>query len=143
MPMPVDLVDAVVAAIQGGTYSQTLVTAKKLAPIYDREDVTGWTVDVYAGQQTREHLSRSNLWTKTYSVGLIVRTDASGSAADQETRAAQFLRVCQELMDNLGALNLAGVYPIEIEQDDPYDIGKVSESGLMQTTIIIRYKGTI
>jgi hypothetical protein len=138
MPLPVDLVDAVVSLIQGGTYSQTVTTAKKLVPIYDRDVLTGWDVTVHSAEQSRELLSRSNLWTKIYTIGVVLRTEAA-----QETKTGQFLTLCQELMDRLAANNLAGLYVHEIEQLEPFDPNRVAEDGVLQTTISIRYKGTI
>jgi hypothetical protein len=143
MPLPVDLVDAVVSLIQGGTYSQTVTTAKKLVPIYDRDVLTGWDVTVHSAEQSRELLSRSNLWTKIYTIGVVLRTDCSGTEAAQETKTGQFLTLCQELMDRLAANNLAGLYVHEIEQLEPFDPNRVAEDGVLQTTISIRYKGTI
>lgn len=135
------IVDAVVAFIDAATYSQAFTPTKKLVPVFERDQLSGFEVDVYAGPTIREKQSRGGVYLKTYSVGVVVRHGADVSASEQETRAGAFLQLCEEIAASLEDVNMAGLPPVEIEQDAPFDAARVSDHGLFFTQIIIRYKG--
>ena len=135
------LVDAVVAHLDGLTLSLPFTVEKKLVPNFERDQLSGCVVSVYAGQNTRDKQTRSGVWSKLWSVGIVVRYGADVSQAEQETRAAQYLQLCEEIQAALEATNMAGLLPAEMEQDAPFDQGKVSDYGLFITQIIIRYRG--
>lgn len=135
------IVNAVVAHLDAATYSHSFTLAKKLVPVFDRDQLGGFDVAVYAGPVIREKQSRSGVYLKTYSVGVVVRYGADVSAAEQETRASHFMQLCEEISASLENVNMAGLPPVEIEQDSPFDPGKVSDTGLFFTQIIVRYKG--
>lgn len=135
------LVNAVVAHLDAATYSQSFTPVSKLVPNFDRDQLSGFEVAVYAGSEQRTKQTRSGVWLKTYSVGVVVRYGADVSAAEQETRAAAFMQLCEEIVESLEDVNMVGLPPVEIEQESPFDQGKVNDFGLFITQIVISYKG--
>ena len=135
------LVNDAVAFIDAERYSQAFTPRKQLVPVFDRDLLSGWDVSVYAGPSSREKLARSGSHLKTYSIGVVVRYSADVSAAEQETKAGQFLQLIDEIATSLETFRPGGKIPDEIETDIPFDAAKVSELGLLFTTITIRFKG--
>lgn len=134
------LVNAVVSYLDAAVFSQSFTPAKKLVPDFQRDALSGYAVDVYAGPATREKQSRSGVWLKTWSVGIVVRCAADLSAAQLETKAGEFLQLCEEICESLRAQNMAGLPPVEIDQESPFDMGKISDYGLLFAQIIVKYK---
>jgi hypothetical protein len=135
------LVDAVVAFIDAATYSQAFTPAKKLVPIFERDVLTGYDVTLYAGPIERVEQSRGGVYLKTYTVGLVVRTTADGNNAQNETKTGEFLQLVEEICNSLQGVKMAGLPLVEIEEDQPFDVGKVSDNGVLMTQVNLRYKG--
>lgn len=135
------LAAAVVAHIDAATYSQSFTPEKKLVPTFERDQLDGYAVSVYCGPAVREKQSRSGVYLKTWSVGIVIRCAADLSAAQLETKAGDFLQLCEEIADSLEDVNMAGLPPVEIDQEAPFDMGKVSDHGMLFAQITIKYKG--
>jgi hypothetical protein len=134
------LVDAVVAYLDGLTFSQSITLEKKLVPNFAREDLEGFTVSVYAGPSSREKANRSGVFIITWGVGIVVRCSAEGSAEELEAKAGQFLELCEELQAALQTQHMDGIVPSEIQMDVPYDQSKVSDMATFFTQFIVNYK---
>jgi hypothetical protein len=135
------IVNAVVSYLDAQTYSQAFTPTKQLVPVFERDDLSGFEVSVYAGPTQREKQSRSGVYLKTYSVGVVVRYGADVAAGEQETRAGAFMQLCEEIAASLESQTMAGLHAVEIDQDGPFDPGRVNDVGLFFTTITNRYKG--
>jgi hypothetical protein len=135
------IVNAVVAYVDAQVYSLAFTPYKKLIPTFDRDDLAGLDVAVFAAPTVRQKQTRAGTYLKTHTIGLVLRYPADVSAAELETRAGQFLQLCEEISGSLESVNMAGFVPDEIEQDVPYDIGKINDLGLFMAQIFIKYKG--
>ena len=139
--VPETLVDAVVAHLDAATFSQTFTPAKKLVPIFERDQLSGWDVSVHAGSSQREKQAKSGVQLKTYSVGVVVRYPADTDQAGLETRAGAFIQLCEEIKDSLATPNMGNLVPVEVEQDLPFDLDRVSSAGVFFAQLTFRYKG--
>jgi hypothetical protein len=135
------LVDAVVSYLSGLTLSQSPTVEKKLVPNFERDQLSGFVLSVFAGPHTREKQSRSGVYLKTWSIGIVIRCGADVTQAEQEILAGQFLQLSEEIAAALEAQEMAGLAPVEIEQDMPFDQSKVSDYATFMAQFTIRYKG--
>lgn len=135
------LVDAVVAHLDVATFSQTFTPTKKLVPIFERDQLSGWDVSVHVGPTQRDKQARSGAQTKTYSVGVVIRYPADSDQAGLETKAGEVIQLCEEIKDSLATPNMIGLVPVEVDQDVPFDLEKVSSAGLFFAQLTFKYKG--
>lgn len=132
-----DLVDAMVDALNEGSFPTSFTARRNLFMRQQVKDINALTVSVFAGPESQELASRGGKWLRTYDVHVGVYAPLQSDASED---IARHLQITSEIKDQVGVLALNGIPCSEIEQDEPFDVDAVQERALFAAVITFRYK---
>jgi len=129
------IVDDVVTALAAGSYTQTIAATKEIQQRTDRAKISTIEVTASAGLESWEKATRAGIYIKTYEARVVITADTTATTTELLTELSE------EIKEDLSTQAMSSLACVGIEQDEPYDIDRLYDSGLFVTLITFQYRG--